>query len=630
MSEHQMPGAGQDGAQAAPALELLKLRGAISDLALDEGRLKIQESQLQVWINRYQSEAQDTQDEARASKAREQLAILHPQLASVQEQLTRIQAQKAALTEQQQAILAKLNIASIDQARTITSADSGVAWSPAPPANLPKSPQRRRPSGRPAFWISGLLIMLVVSVVAFTILHMSSPPAPLSTGIMPTATATPTPEPPVFTANGTGPTDQNCQFTIGFHCYSPEQVQQAFSLTPLYRKGIDGRGQTIVILGAGYTTTLKADLAHFDQVWGLPDPDFQILQPHGPPAKYICPGNEDNLQLENTLDVEWSHAMAPGARIILIIGDNGGGSPEENCGNGSLPEDVNYALNHHLGNIISISYGGSELGNVSETARQHAEDKDYYQNADAIFRRAAEQHVTVLTSAGDEGATNENDFTKPGSYWNRPNIEWPASDPYVLAVGGTSLTIADATGTYESESVWNDPNHAATGGGLSSIFAEPGYQKQVPNQHMFQGKRGIPDVAFPAEDFILYASATAGILGRVDSQLNHWDLAGGTSLSAPCWAGLIALANQMYHKPLGFIQPALYWMHGEGMHDITSGGNSFAGVTGYEAQPGFDLASGWGTPIADEFIPALIQATLEISPGCKHAQHLCAWQPHTT
>src|ERR1051326_619627 len=136
MSKNQAPGAGKDGNQTEAALELLKLRGAISDLALDEGRLKIQESQLQVWIARYQSEAQDGQQEALATKAQEQLATLQPQLASLQEQLAQIQTQKADLTQQQEAILAKLKISSIDQARTLTSHDSGVAWSPAPPVKL--------------------------------------------------------------------------------------------------------------------------------------------------------------------------------------------------------------------------------------------------------------------------------------------------------------------------------------------------------------------------------------------------------------------------------------------------------------------------------------------------------------
>lgn len=630
MSEHQAPEPGKAENQTAAALELLRLRGAISDLAIDEGRLKIQEQQLQIWIARYRGEAQQAQadrDEALAARALQQLGTLQPQLTGIQERLARLQEQKTAFAQQQQRILEQLNIPTIEAARALTSADSGVSWSPAPPAKQVVAPRRRRLASRPVFWFSIVAAMLVIVLAVVGIPRLPFFQAPQSSGVTQAITPTPTPEGPVFTPNGTGPSDARCQGAIGFDCYNPEQIQQAFSLNPLYRQGFDGHGQTIVILGAGHTTTLQADLQHFDQTWGLPDPDFQVLQPHGPPAPYKCPGGYDGLQFENTLDVEWSHAMAPGAKIVLIIGDNNSGiSTQANCGNGSIPQDVTYALNHHLGNVISISYGGSELGDVSETAGDHAADRVYYRDADAIFQRAANQHVTVLASAGDQGATNPNDFTNPNSYWKLPNVEWPASDPYVLAVGGTSLTIGDPSGTYDGEAVWDHPD-AATGGGLSSVFAEPAYQKQVPNQAMFQGKRGIPDVAFPAENFSLYESTDAGVLGKADSQLNHWDLAGGTSLSAPCWAGLIAIADQMYQQPLGFIQPALYRLGGAGMHDITIGGNTFAGVQGYQAQPGYDLVSGWGTPIADEFVPALIQTTFEMSPGCQHFHHLCTWQP---
>src|ERR1051326_198306 len=112
MSEQHTPGAGKDGTQASAALELLKLRGAISDIAINEGRLKIREGQLQVWVARYTSEAQNTSDAALAAKAQQQLDTLKPQLASVKEELARLEAEKATLTQQQQAILEKLKLSS--------------------------------------------------------------------------------------------------------------------------------------------------------------------------------------------------------------------------------------------------------------------------------------------------------------------------------------------------------------------------------------------------------------------------------------------------------------------------------------------------------------------------------------
>src|SRR5262249_8830620 len=149
----------------------------------------------------------------------------------------------------------------------------------------------------------------------------------------------------------------------------------------------------------------------------------------------------------------------------------------------------------------------------------------------------------------------------------------------------------------------------ATGGGRSAVFAEPDYQKQLPNQALLQGQRGVPDVAFPADGFLIYnSSITALGLGKIKSEWKHWQIVGGTSASAPCWAGLLAIANQMHGKPLGLIQTTLYTLQGKGMHDITTGDNSLHGVKGYQAQKGFDLVSGWGTPIADEFLLALVQA----------------------
>jgi subtilase family serine protease len=410
---------------------------------------------------------------------------------------------------------------------------------------------------------------------------------------------------------------------LGLPCYSPEQIQKAFGLDSLYRQGYDGKGQTIVILGTGNTPNIEKDLKAFDKAWGLPDPpSFKILQPFGPPVPYTCFGGEDGLQIETTLDVEWSHAIAPGASIVVVIGANSEQTylpppaGATNCSFYDLEQAAAYALDNHLGNIISISYGGSELGAKTDTATDKANEQKELSAADSIFKRAASMGVTVMASTGDTGATNGDDNSDPSKYWDKPNISWPASDPYVLAVGGTTLTIKDDSGTYGNEVVWNDPaTGGATGGGISALYDEPAYQKTVPNQALFQGKRGIPDVAFPADvNYSLYVSLSPGIVDA--AKYPHWVLIGGTSASSPCWAGIIAIADQMSvqmgGQPLGFIHPALYSLQGQGMHDITQGDNSFIGVQGYKAEQGYDLASGWGTPIADQFIPALVQAVQQV------------------
>jgi subtilase family serine protease len=342
---------------------------------------------------------------------------------------------------------------------------------------------------------------------------------------------------------------------------------------------------------------------------------------------YDCGPDGDGLTLENTLDVEWSHAIAPGANIILLVWSNGfaDAQPQDNCGIIGIDQAVAYALRHQLGQIISISYGGSELGAASETAAQQADDKQFYTQADAIFKQAADNRVTVLAASGDSGATNPDGSSQNG-FWKTPNVSWPASDPYVLAVGGTSVQIGETSGARTGEQVWNDGKvGGSTGGGLSAIFPEPDYQKLVPDQSLLQGKRGIPDVAFPAAiNFSLYSSSRAGAMGKVNpTKWNHWDLVGGTSASAPCWAGLIALANQMEGSSLGFIQPWLYQLRGQGMNDITTGDNSFGGVTGYQAQVGFDLVSGWGTPIADQLLNALINLANTAPAMCPRSSHQC-------
>jgi subtilase family serine protease len=475
----------------------------------------------------------------------------------------------------------------------------------------------------------GGMVLLVILVPLLLFLLTRAPstastnPQATSTPKTSVPTATPAGSSSFFTPAGTAPTSKQCVARLGLPCYSPEQIQKAYNLDSLYRQGYDGKGQTIVILGTGNTPNIESDLKAFDKAWGLPDPpSFQILQPFGPPVPYTCSGGEDGLQIETTLDVEWSHAIAPGANIVVVIGSNTERmylpppAGATNCSFYDLEQDVAYALDHHLGNIISISYGGSELGAKTDTATDKANEQKELSAADSIFKRAASMGVTVMASTGDTGATNGDSNSDPSQLWNKPNISWPASDPYVLAVGGTTLTLKDDSGTYGNEVVWNDPaTGGAGGGGISAIYDEPAYQKTVANQAMFQGKRGIPDVAFPADvNYSLYVTLSPGDVDA--ARFPHWTLIGGTSASSPCWAGIIAIADQMSvqmdGQPLGFIHPALYSLQGKGLHDIIQGDNSFSGVQGYPAQQGYDLASGWGTPIADQFIPALVQAVQQV------------------
>ncbi len=618
MGQRQKP----EQSEAATAVQLLTLRGEISDLALTEGRLNLQAQQLQKQLAGYDDLARQAREsgiEQLARQALEYKADAQAELDDLQEQLARLVAQKAALTEQQHTAQQRLNAL---RASLLEASDTSWKQTTAPLEKL--RPRQRRPRTPLVILFSGLIALILVGsfvgALRLSSLNLSLlANAPSS----PQGATGPAEGPPFFTPAKTAPTNQGCLTTIRLFCYTPEDIQQAFHLTTLYKQGFDGRGQTIVIIGAGETTTLGSDLHQFDLAWGLPDPpQFSIVYPDGLPGANPCSGIQDGAQQEkNTQDVEWAHAIAPGANITLVIGANAGASatPQQACGLAALPGEIAYTLKHHLGNILVISNSVSELGTLAETPAQHSADQQFFTTTGhQLLQQAVNDHVTVLADAGDAGSTNPNDSSALDSYWPTPNVAWPASDPDVLAVGGTSLTLGNANDddAYINETAWNVPQGGATGGGLSTFFPEPDYQHSVQDQSIFQGQRGIPDAALPANSLLIYQSFEHGALEKANPEWKPWDLAFGASVATPCWAGLIAIADQMYGAPLGFIQPALYSLQGEGMRDITSGTNAFANVPGYQAQKGYDLVTGWGTPIADEFIPALLQATDALAANC--------------
>lgn len=624
MSEQQTSGTGKEGSEAATVKEALGVRGTILDLAEEESRLNLQRLQLQHQITSYQQQTDQGSRDHPTEVARERVAALQQELASLQERLVRLRAQKSELTRRQDQLLDKIDLLRAEQQRAASkTATSTGDW----PQQSSWAVERIPPhsSRRLIISLGTLAIVLAVSLLLARALY-----APGDTDVS-VNDGGPTTLLPTFQPNGRGPTDAECQARFDDSCFSPEDLQQAFNITQLYQLGYDGRGQTIVLLGAGYTTTLQDDLRRFDQTWGLPDPpSFQILQPHGLPAPYKCgDGSVDRLQVGNTLAVEWAHAIAPGANLILLIGSNGSSSTPspQNCVYSSIKDDLAYALNNHLGQIISIHDTYSELGPTLNSADPQADGQHLLSDTHALLQQAAQEQVTIIAPTGDTGATtlNASTGTLPTSSWQQPSVSWPASDPYVLAVGGTSLSL-NAAGAYSSETVWNSKSSGASGGGLSSLYPEPDYQQQVPNQMLLQGRRGIPDVSFPAKGFLIYGTFQTGLLGKLSpGTWDHWDIQNTTGASAACWAGLIALANQISGKPLGFLQPALYSLHGQDMHDLTNGDNTFAGVQGYEAQPGYDLVSGWGTPDAQDFLLALVQTSNPTAPaGCRSSTHQCS------
>jgi subtilase family serine protease len=384
------------------------------------------------------------------------------------------------------------------------------------------------------------------------------------------------------------PTDAYCRTQFGFPCYSPQEIRNAYGLTPLLDAGYTGAGETIIIIDSFGSPTIAKDLRVFDAGFGLPDPpSFTVLAPLGTVPFDPTDSGQVGWAMETTLDVEWAHAMAPGAGILLLT------SPvNETQGVQGLPEFLRleqYALDHHLGRIISQSWG------TAENTLFDPEGEHVIKGFQRLYLRAAEENVTVFASSGDTGSANVN---VKNEFYPFPTVEFPASSPFVTAVGGTTLD-ASTDGIYQSEAVWNNA-YGASGGGVSQQFSEPLYQGLLPAsvQRTLKHHRGIPDVAYDADPntpILIY-------VGFFPSPADDgYYMAGGTSEGSPQWAGIIADANQLAGHPLGFLNPKLYLLGAIGgqslfFHDIKVGNNSFDGVPGYDATPGWDLASGWGTP----------------------------------
>ena len=404
-------------------------------------------------------------------------------------------------------------------------------------------------------------------------------------------------------------TTAQCEKADGIACFDPGQLRTAYHLPALYAKGVTGKGVTIMIVDSFGSPTIKADLAAFDRQFGYPaPPKFTVIAPAGKiPA--FNPGNSNMAGWagETTLDVEYAHAFAPGANILLV--ETPVAETEGVTGFPQIVKAEEYALAHYKVGVISQSFSATE-----ETF------KDYAQLAPlrAAYTDADKRHVTVLAASGDVGASDYK--SNATDYYTRRVTSWPDSDPLVTAVGGTRL---QPSGKGYKSVAWNDtenlawnvyangstdPVPAASGGGTSEFFARPSYQngvKAVTGPH-----RGVPDIAMSAAcdgAVNVYSSYQHGAVG--------WSLTCGTSEATPEFAAVVALADQVAGHPLGLINPGLYRLsakHAPGIVDVTSGNNTVSfyqgsaakpvTVKGYPARKGYDLVAGVGTVNAQLFV----------------------------
>jgi subtilase family serine protease len=314
--------------------------------------------------------------------------------------------------------------------------------------------------------------------------------------------------------------------------------------------------------------------------------------------------------IETSLDVEYAHAMAPGAKLLLVE------TPvAETLGTGGFPPIIkaeNFVINHHMANVITQSFGAPEIGFPSKRS---------ILGLRSAFKNAARHGVSMLAGTGDSGATGPKTLDSQGfaaTFFLRRNVSWPASDPLVTALGGTQMHL-NARGNHTSpDTVWNDTalfgSPAATGGGRSVVFPRPFYQRGIAHLH---GRRGIPDISMSAA---VDGSALVYLDAQVGAGPAGFYLIGGTSESSPLFAGIVAIADQWAGHGLGLLNPAIYRLlahHAAGIVDVTQGNNTVTfpqggsthTVKGFAAHRGYDLASGVGTIDAAKFVPELVAAS---------------------
>ena len=419
----------------------------------------------------------------------------------------------------------------------------------------------------------------------------------------------------------------------GVICYTPQDLKVAYN----YPSYLTGAGQTIVVIGVFGSPTVQSDLNVFDQQFGLPATTIQVVCQNGAAT---CPnpmsnGDEVGWTYEIALDTQWAHAMAPGAHIVLFVamGDD----------DLTLVQAVSAAVTMFPHSIITQSFGiDVDLCLIDGNCYDPTYVQQVLTTGEAAYQLAAQEGTTVFAAAGNWGA----DLAPFGLASFGPEGIYPADSPWVTAVGGTmgnpyylgsipscgtsrvcstglvtfrntpscqlNSPTPTATATcipvgYGGEQVWNEPwLGVATGGAPSLLFGVPSYQAGLGLT-----ARTIPDVSYNT------AVSGGGIIywGAIPSEAGFL-VVGGTSMGSPQWAAIAALADQLaailHLGPIGFINPALYfigshpWLYRLAFHDVTVGNNLVAGgLVGFSATPGWDDATGWGTPNVANLVPLL-------------------------
>jgi subtilase family serine protease len=434
------------------------------------------------------------------------------------------------------------------------------------------------------------------------------------------------------------------------HCYTAPQIRAAYGVDQVANQG---DGQTIVLVDSYGSPTAAQDLKTFHDAFfpTLPAPSFEAVYPNGQPDfKNVGNGQSGSSGAEGwageaTLDIEWAYAIAPRAHIVLI-----GVPPAETEGVQGFPnlfKAISDAIDRYpAGTVFSQSFGVTEqtFGGAARTQTARF---------DAVYQKAIAKGDTVLASSGDDGTSGTSKPHRESGFYPYATVGWPASSPYVTAVGGTQLQSGwtwdprsdvafTADGDYNpayfnyttggtTEPVWNESwLPAATGGGPSAIYPRPSWQSSVAGR-IPGNARGVPDLAWNAAvngGVLVYTS----FFPKTDRV--GWHVYGGTSAASPQVAGLVALANEQQRKagqpPLGHLAPLLYKVGSDaaafrditpvvqgtvssgqlvdnGLFDYNGDGLpvSKGSVPGWPVRSGWDMTTGFGTPHAAGFIAAV-------------------------
>jgi subtilase family serine protease len=365
--------------------------------------------------------------------------------------------------------------------------------------------------------------------------------------------------------------------------FTPAQIRSIYGFDKL---SLNGAGTTIAIIDAFDDPTLIQDLHVFDQKFGLPDPSVTI-------AKEIDgvgnpPRADTGWSTETAIDVEWAHAIAPGAKILLCQASD---SSTDN-----LMFMVDFARNFSGVSVVSMSFGGREFERSWNPSSWFDENQTDYDSG-VFTTPEGHRPVSFVASSGDDGS---------------PFVKYPSTSPNVLAVGGTVITafqsvttVGSTTGSvsatpfvasgpsnfqpmsYDTETAWSKG-----GGGFSGVESRPAYQNGFNSNSM----RSVPDVAYAATGFWIFDSADGG-----------WETAWGTSCGAPQWAALLALVNQgraqLGGDTLANTMNDIYHLPASDFHDITTGSTGE-----FQSTVGFDQTTGRGTPIANLLVNDLIHS----------------------